>query len=132
MSEDQLQPSDTLDDRRVEDVLDEGYSPPDRPMGSQAHGTTARESVTNEPLADRLSHEEPDQEADPGPAEDDPAPGGAVGDQRAGRLVAPDEGLRQDTEKDMVARDVGIDGAGASAEEAAMHVVADEPEPSED
>nr|WP_278260152.1 DUF5709 domain-containing protein [Nocardioides convexus] len=46
-----------------------------------------------------------------------------VGDDRAGRLVAPDEGLGEDTEKSLVAEDVGIDGAGASAEEAAMHVV---------
>ena len=30
MSGDQLQPEDTLDDRGVEDVLDEGYSPPER------------------------------------------------------------------------------------------------------
>ena len=28
-----------------------------------------------------------------------------------------------DTEKDLLAGDVGIDGAGASAEEAAMHVI---------
>jgi hypothetical protein len=40
-----------------------------------------------------------------------------------GRLVAPDEGAHEDTEKDLVAEDVGIDGAAASAEEAAMHVV---------
>lgn len=48
-------------------------------------------------------------------------------DQRAGRLVAPDEGAHADTEKDLVADDVGISGAGASAEEAAMHVVEDLP-----
>ena len=48
------------------------------------------------------------------------------GDRRAGRLVDPDEGVREDAEKDLVAEDVGIDGAGASAEEAAMHVASDE------
>ncbi len=37
MSEDQLQPSDTLDDRGVDDVLDEGYSPPDREPGHLRH-----------------------------------------------------------------------------------------------
>ena len=41
---------------------------------------------------------------------------------RAGRLVEPDEGLESDTEKDMIAYDAGISGAGASAEEAAVHI----------
>jgi hypothetical protein len=45
---------------------------------------------------------------------------------RAGRLVEPDEGLESDTEKDMIAYDAGISGAGASAEEAAVHYT-DEP-----
>jgi Family of unknown function (DUF5709) len=47
-------------------------------------------------------------------------------DPRAGRLVAPDEGAHADAEADLVATDVGIDGGGASAEEAALHVVADD------
>ena len=38
----------------------------------------------------------------------------------------PDEGLESDTEKDMIAYDAGISGAGASAEEAAVHLT-DEP-----
>jgi len=46
---------------------------------------------------------------------------------RAGRLVEPDEGLESDTEKDMIAYDAGISGAGASAEEAAVHIT-DEPQ----
>jgi hypothetical protein len=45
---------------------------------------------------------------------------------RAGRLVEPDEGLESDTEPDLIARDAGISGAGASAEEAAVHII-DEP-----
>lgn len=45
---------------------------------------------------------------------------------RAGRLVEPDEGLESDVEKDMIAYDAGISGAGASAEEAAVHIT-DEP-----
>ena len=52
--------------------------------------------------------------------------GGEVGTERAGRLVDEDEGLGPDEEKDMVGDDVGIDGAGASAEEAAVHIVDDE------
>jgi hypothetical protein len=34
--------------------------------------------------------------------------------------------MGEDTESDMVADDVGIDGGGSSAEEAAMHIVEDE------
>ncbi|MFD5544778.1 DUF5709 domain-containing protein, partial [Streptomyces sp. NPDC127079] len=46
-----------------------------------------------------------------------------VGDYRAGRLLAPDEGTHEVTESDLFASDRGLDGAGASAEEAAMHVI---------
>ncbi|MCY7401549.1 MAG: DUF5709 domain-containing protein, partial [Nocardioides sp.] len=49
-------------------------------------------------------------------------------DERAGRLVQPDEGLGEDLDRQEVASAVGIDGAGASAEEAAMHITR-EPEP---
>ena len=49
--------------------------------------------------------------------------GGEVGAERAGRLVEEDEGAREDTDSELFARDVGIDGAGASAEEAAVHVI---------
>ncbi|MET3962419.1 hypothetical protein ABIE44_002353 [Marmoricola sp. OAE513] len=131
MTEDQLQPSDTLDDRGVDDVLDEGYSPPERPMASGPKGRTPREQAEGETIEDRLAQEEPD--VDPlggdGAALDDefgdPAESFA-GDVRSGRLVAPDEGLGEDTSKDEIASDVGIDGAGASAEEAAMHVIDEE------
>ena len=34
-----------------------------------------------------------------------------------------DEGAYVDTDKDLWADDIGIDGAGASAEEAAVHVI---------
>jgi len=37
--------------------------------------------------------------------------------------MAPDEGAHEDTESDMVADDVGIDGGGSSAEEAAVHII---------
>jgi hypothetical protein len=40
-----------------------------------------------------------------------------------GRLVAEDEGVGPAAEPDLVARDTGIDGGAATAEEAAMHVV---------
>ena len=51
-----------------------------------------------------------------------------VGDERAGRIVEPDEGAHEDTEAGMVGTDVGIDGAAASAEEAAMHVIPEDDE----
>src|SRR6478735_2010988 len=51
-------------------------------------------------------------------------------DERTGRLVAPDSGQGEDVDKQELAHDVGIDGAGASAEEAAMHITR-EPEPPE-
>ena len=44
-------------------------------------------------------------------------------DPRAGRLVAEDEGAHIDDKADLVARDAGIDGGAATAEEAAVHVV---------
>ena len=58
---------------------------------------------------------------------DVPAADYAEQDPRAGRLVEPDEGLESDTEKDLIAYDAGISGAGASAEEAAVHIVDDVP-----
>ena len=38
-----LEPEDTLDDRGIAEVLDEGYSPPERPLGVDEIGTTAAE-----------------------------------------------------------------------------------------
>jgi hypothetical protein len=131
MSEDQLQPYDTLDDRGVDDVLDEGYSPPEKLQGSRAHGTTPAEVAEGETLEERVAQEEP--EPDPyaevreGVVENEPED--QVGDARAGRLTAPDEGVHEDTEKDLVADDHGIDGAAASAEEAAVHVIEDDTDP---
>src|SRR5688500_9566910 len=57
-----LQPEDSLDDRGVGDVLDEGWSPPERPWASTGWGTTAREEAGDEPLDARLARELPDGE----------------------------------------------------------------------
>jgi hypothetical protein len=127
--EDQLTSEDTLDDpeKEVEDELDRGSPPPDRWSAGQGFGNTAYEEATGESLDQRVAQEEP--EADPYAAtdgDDEDLDDGEVGDQRAGRLVDLDEGLGEDTEKDLVADDVGIDGAAASAEEAAVHIVPDE------
>lgn len=126
MSEEQLQPSDTLDDRGVDDVLDEGYSPPDR---EPAHLRHPHEVDEPETLDERLAEEEPDVPQDPDDADDADASGtdgeDEIGDDRAGRLIAQDEGSGDDEDAELWATDAGIDGAGASAEEAAMHVIDD-------
>lgn len=126
MTPDQLQPEDTLEDRGVEDVLDEGYSPPERETDHLKH------PEGGETLQERLDDEEPEvweqaEEARQDGPDDirDGDVGGEVGEERTGRLIAPDEGTTTDTEKDLVGTDEGIDGAGASAEEAAMHTIDD-------
>jgi hypothetical protein len=120
VSEDQLQPSDTLDDRGVDDVLDEGFSPPDREPGHLRHPHEVDEPET---LDERLAEEEPDVGADLDDESDDNLDDGEVGDARSGRLVAQDEGSAADEDSELWATDAGVDGAGASAEEAAMHTI---------
>ncbi len=116
---DQLEQEDTLLDRGVDSVLDEGYSPPDRRSGHRLE--TQLENELGESMADRLAQEEPEVwETDPGPD------AGAREPDRAGRLAATDADLSGMYTVDTMAVDVGIDGGAASAEEAAMHVVEDE------
>jgi hypothetical protein len=122
--EDQLQSEDTLNDRGVDDILDEGYSPPEKWSAGEGFGTTADEAVEGETLDQRVAQEEPD--VDPYAEDDENVGGPEIGSDRSGRLVAPDEGAHLDDEKDLVAEDVGFDGAAASAEEAAVHVVDDD------
>lgn len=126
-----LDASDTLDYRAGEEALDEGYSPPERPWGVEHTGVTASERWRGESLDERLSEEVPDIGVPEGDGigdtwdTDGELIDHEVGDERAGRLLAPDEGSHANTETDLVASDVGLDGAGASAEEAAMHVIPD-------
>ena len=124
---DQLQQEDTLVDRGVDDVLDEGYSPPEKWSPAERFGNTPFEEATGESLEQRLAQEEPESTIDDGEFLDD----GEVGSARAGRLVDPNEGIGEDEDSEMVGSDVGIDGAGASAEEAAVHIV-DDSEPPRD
>ena len=113
-----------LPDNDVADELDRGYSPPENYSAGQGYGNTPWEEEHRESIDQRLGQEVPD--VDPyAEVDDDFLDDGEVGDRRAGRLVDPDGGLGEDTEKDLVGDDVGIDGAGASAEEAAVHVVED-------
>ncbi|WP_153502608.1 DUF5709 domain-containing protein [Cumulibacter manganitolerans] len=124
--DDQLQPADTLDDRGVDDVLDEGYATREGWSAAQGYGNTAEEEARGESLDQRLAQEEPDFDPDKDTWDNDELDDGEVGGRRSGRLVAPDEGIAPDTEPESVADDVGIDGAAASAEEAAVHVVEDD------
>jgi hypothetical protein len=115
------------DDRGLAEPLDEGYSPPEKWSVGQGYGNTPLEEELGETLDQRLAQEEP--EPDPYAEEDvEDLDDGEVGDARAGRLVAPDEGTGEDQDSEMFADDAGIDGAGVGAEEAAMHVVNDWPE----
>ena len=137
--EDQLQPGDTLDDGDLTDVLDRGYSPPDRPPKGYDDYPTEAERLRGESLDEKLAEEEPD--VDPYAEERadletdhedenslDEQRGLDEADARTGRLVQPDSGEGLDVDSQELATDVGIDGAGASAEEAAMHITR-EPEP---
>lgn len=125
--EDQPGNIDDLGDEDVEDELDRGYSPPEKYSAGQGYGNTPWEEEHRESIDQRIGQEEPDP--DPyAEVDDDFLDDGEVGDRRAGRLVDIDEGLGEDEEKDLVGDDVGIDGAGASAEEAAIHIVEDYPE----
>jgi hypothetical protein len=131
-----------------DDPLDRGVVPPERWSAGVRFGDTANEQSEGESLDQLLSEEEPDDTLDLTEAElsedeeeeeeeeDDDDEDDDAGDEdvdglllddgpdpRAGRLVAEDEGAHPDEEEDLVATDVGIDGGGATAEEAAMHVV---------
>lgn len=124
-----LQPQDSLEYATgVTDVLDTGWSPPDRAWAVEDWGTTEREERTREGLSARLAREIPDlRDADGDGLGDTSDTDGEllddeVGHRRAGRLI--DSELRRgDINPQLFASDIGIDGAAASAEEAAIHVV---------
>jgi hypothetical protein len=124
-----LDSEDTLEYDGVDDPLDRGWSPPERPWAVEHTGVTAAERRAGETLDQRLAEELPDPPVPDGDGigDTDGTDGepldNEVGAVRSGRLVAPDEGAHEDEEAALVASDVGIDGAAASAEEAAMHIV---------
>ncbi len=126
-----LDPEDTLVDRGVDQALDEGYSPPERSLGVEHYGVTADEQQRGESLDQRLAEEVPDDSAEDVDEDDDASADvedavrdGETGDARSGRLIAPGEGAH-DQQDGLVGFDAGIDGAGASAEEAAVHITDD-------
>ncbi|PRC47749.1 hypothetical protein C6A85_83360, partial [Mycobacterium sp. ITM-2017-0098] len=95
--ENQLGSEDTLIDRGVDDVLDEGYSPPEQPYGGRSFGLSNT-------LNDNVSAEEADpaarvnvlfddlerQRSDEAERDAEFPQRTEVGRMRAGRLVAPD------------------------------------------
>jgi len=118
---------DTLDDQDLRaDPLDVGIDAGEGYRGATRFGTTADEEKRGESLDQLLAEEEPEVTDDDWADEDDPRDDGSTTQPRAGRLVASDEGIGPDEDKDLVAFDVGIDGGAASAEEAAIHIT-DEP-----
>jgi len=138
-----LDSSDTLDGAPGDDPLDRGVVTPDRWSAGIRYGTTAEEQQEGASLDQLLAEEEPDAtlEADEAEEEENDESRAFADDEdvadedidglllddgpdpRAGRLVAEDEGAHPDEEPDLVASDVGIDAGGATAEEAAVHVV---------
>jgi hypothetical protein len=140
--------SEDLEDYEVLDTSDTLAGPPgddplDRGVATPAHWSAAMRSdvpadeQADESIEELLAEEEPDVYAE-GYGEDDFADldenepeddvrraFGAVGpDLRAGRLVAGDDESAGDGEA--IGFDAGVDSGGATAEEAAVHVLDDE------
>lgn len=125
----QLTVEDSLADGDVADALDRGYSAPEHYSAGQRFGNTPYEEARGESFDQRLAQEEPETDPDlPDPATDhdeqwEEAEDAEVGTRRVGRLVDPGQGGEDHVDQDLIGSDVGIDGAAASAEEAAMHVI---------
>lgn len=125
---DQLQEGDSLVNRGVADVLDEGYTAPEGWSPAQRFGNTPAEMRQGETIEQRVKQEvpepDPDQQSD-GERWNKDGDRRQVGGERAGRLMGVQgPGGRQHT----LGVDVGYSGGAASAEEAAMHVISDEDE----
>ena len=124
---------DTLDDSPGDDPLDRGVVPPLGWSAGMRSGSATPELGQGESLDELLAEEEPnlsddDDSWDENATEQDISRLSVAesADPRSGRLVAEDEGSNiVGGADDLVADDVGVDGGGASAEEAAIHVVPD-------
>ena len=137
-----LDTSDTLAGPPGDDPLDRGVATPEHWSAAIGSGGRADELGDGESLDELLAEEEPDVDSgdywggDDFAGLDENAPGGdvqrflheQVPDQRAGRLVSgyvDDEGMYID-DGEAIGADAGIDGGGATAEEAAVHVLDEE------
>ncbi len=121
---DQLQRDETLINRGVDDVLDEGYIPPDHWSPAEGYGNTPNEMHRGETLDQRINQEEVEREPDDGDWNPDHEKR-QVGSRRAGRLVDGTHGYGgvHDADNENIAEEVGLAGGAASAEEAAMYVI---------
>ena len=123
--EDQLQPGDTLDDGDLEDVLDRGYSPPDRPpkgyedypTEARAPGGVARRAAGRGGARRRsLCRGRPGRVPEDGTRSTSSSASTRPATAPAAWCARP--GMESGVDKQELAG-VGIDGAGASAEEPA-------------
>jgi hypothetical protein len=112
---DTLDPLDDLTGDDPDEPMQTGYSPPDREPYNLRHAPTPFEELMGPSLDEQLAEEEPDVSVDDVDL--------AEADPPAGRLLAPDEGLGEDTESEEIAEDVGPAGYARTAEESAMHIV---------
>jgi hypothetical protein len=110
---------DTVDDR-TGDEYGEGLPdyPPGRPMGVNTVGVTAVEEDAGESFAERTLREEPEAGTNQSAVGDDPS-----GD--VGQLIDPDI-MSEDREKQAVAD--AVPEVEEAAEEAAMHIIDEEPD----
>jgi hypothetical protein len=134
-----LDGSETLEGDPGDDPLDEDIVTPERWSAVLRLELAETEQQSDATLDELLAEEEPDLSFDTDDEVDENAPEEDVRrhltdlgpDPRAGRLVAEDEEAHDSAEAslitsdDLVARDEGIDGGAATAEEAAMHVIDD-------
>jgi hypothetical protein len=141
-----LDSSDTLAGPPGDDPLDRGLATPEHWSAPIRSGGTADEQSQGESLDELLAEEEPDvdeagYERDEFSDIDENAPRDDVRrflreggpDRRAGRLVsgnADDKAIYPD-DGEAIGLDAGIDSGGATAEEAAVHVLDDEADSAE-
>ena len=126
LDQDQLQSQTNLEERGVDDALDEGYSPPEKPsvlMREGEHDTMDARLSEEVPEPDPYAETDQEQGLDDGVSDESDFLDPQTGDERAGRLMDVNEGIGPDQEGDLIATDAGIDAGAATAEEAAMHVV---------
>ena len=131
LDQDQLQPYHSLEDRGVADALDEGYSPPEKPsvlMQEGEHDSLEARLSEEIPEPDPYAETEQEKGLDDGVSDESDFLDTETGDERAGRLMDPNEGIGPDHEGHLIATDAGIDAGAASAEEAAMHIVPEDDE----
>ncbi|GAA1851109.1 DUF5709 domain-containing protein [Microlunatus capsulatus] len=131
LDQDQLQSQTNLEERGVDDALDEGYSPPEKPSVLMREGEhDSLDARLSEEVPEPDPYAETDQEKglDDGVSDESDFLDTETGDERAGRLMDTNEGIGPDDEGDLLAVDAGIDAGAASAEEAAMHIVPEDDE----